>query len=64
MIVLMYCRSFLERNFKKSIRAKIDAATEVVKSVDDHYKKTVKRELRLSFETYDTKVKELLELKV
>ena len=52
---------------KKSVRAEIDAATEVVKSLDNNMKKTartVKNKLRSSFDLYNSKVNDFLELKV
>ena len=54
-------------NLKEAVRAKIEAATEVVESLDENMKKTaqtVKNMLRSSFERYDSKVNEFLELKV
>ena len=54
-------------NLKEAVRAKIEAATEVVESLDENIKKTVqtvKNELLSSFELYNSKVNELLELKV
>ena len=52
---------------KESVRAEIDAATEVIESLDDNMKKTVrtvKNELWSSFDLYDSKVNDYLELKV
>ena len=52
-------------SLKKSVKAEIDSAKEILESWDKNIKKTsriVKNEFRSSFEMYDTIVNELLEL--
>ena len=52
---------------KEMVRLEIDATMEVVESTDDNVKKTArtgKNKLKLRFEEYNTKVSELMELKV
>ena len=52
---------------KESVKAEKDSAKEVLESWDENAKKTsrtIKNELQSSFEMYDNKVKELLDLKV
>ena len=54
-------------SLKESVNTEVDAAKELLESSDENVKKTartVKNELRSSFESYDSKVNELLELKV
>ena len=54
-------------SLKESVKLKVNAAKELVESSDDNVKKTartVKNELRSSFESYDSKVNELLEFEV